>query len=101
MKILRITATGLPLFREKLDVTFYAKQRVNENDKEELYNFGDNYYLNPSTAFIGINASGKTPMLKVVDLALNILNNKPINHIESKTILGGTREAIISSYFFR
>lgn len=99
MKILRITATGLLLFREKLDVTFYAKQRVNENDKEELYNFGDNYYLNPSTAFIGINVSGKTSMLKVVDLALNILNNKTINHIESKTILGGTREATISSYF--
>lgn len=99
MKILRITATGLPLFKEKIDVSFYAKQRVNEDDKTKLYNFIDNYYLNPSNVFIGINASGKTSMLKVIDLALNILNNKPINYVESNIILGGCKEATIATYF--
>lgn len=99
MKLLRIIATGLPLFKEKIDVSFYAKQRVNEDDKTKLYNFVDNYYLNLSNAIIGINASGKTSMLKVIDLALNILNNKPINYIESNTILGACKEATITSYF--
>ena len=28
MKLLRITAEGLPLFKEKLDIWFYAQQRV-------------------------------------------------------------------------
>ena len=30
MKLLRITAEGLPLFKEKLDLNFYAQQRVAE-----------------------------------------------------------------------
>ena len=33
MKILRITAKGLPLFKEELDISFYAQQRVTEEDK--------------------------------------------------------------------
>ena len=30
MKILRITAQGLPLFKDDLDICFYSKQRVSE-----------------------------------------------------------------------
>lgn len=28
MKILRVTANGLPLFKEDLDICFYTQQRV-------------------------------------------------------------------------
>ena len=45
MKILRITAQGLPLFKEDLDICFYTQQRVSEDDKNNLYNLIDNYYL--------------------------------------------------------
>ena len=38
MKVLRITAKGLPLFKEDLDICFYTHQRVSEDDKENLYN---------------------------------------------------------------
>lgn len=99
MKVLRIKAQGLPLFKEELDICFNVKQRVGESDKECLYNLYDNYYLNSTTAFIGINASGKTSVLKVINLALNILNNEPINHIETRTILGNTKQAKIYTYF--
>ena len=37
MKLLRITAEGLPLFKEKLDLSFYAQQRVTEEQKNILY----------------------------------------------------------------
>ena len=37
MKLLRITAEGLPLFKEKLDICFYAQQRVAEDQKDILY----------------------------------------------------------------
>ena len=47
-----------------------------------------------------INASGKTSVLKVIDLALNIVKNEPINHVESKTILGGAKQATICVYFY-
>lgn len=100
MKILRVTANGLPLFKEDLDICFYTQQRVSENDKCSLYNLVDNHYLHTTNAFIGINASGKTSVLKVIDLALNIVKNEPINHVESKTILGGAKQATICVYFY-
>lgn len=56
MKLLRVTAQGLPLFKEKLDLSFYAQQRVAEEDKMNLYSLFSNIYLNPANAFIGINA---------------------------------------------
>lgn len=99
MKLLRVCAHGLPLFKEDLDICFYAKQRVGEDDKLNLYNLRDNYYLNPACAFIGINASGKTSVLKVVNLALNIIRDEPINHIETRSILAGAKEAKICTYF--
>ena len=100
MKILRITAQGLPLFKEDLDICFYTQQRVSEDDKNNLYNLIDNYYLHSACAFIGINASGKTSVLKVINLALNIIKNEPINHVEAKTILGGSEKAAIRTYFY-
>ena len=100
MKILRITAQGLPLFKEDLDICFYTQQRVSEDDKNNLYNLIDNYYLHSACAFIGINASGKTSVLKIINLALNIIKNEPINHVEAKTILGGSEKAAIRIYFY-
>lgn len=100
MKILRITAQGLPLFKEDLDICFYAQQRVSEDDKNNLYNMIENYYLHSACAFIGINASGKTSVLKVVNLALSIIKNKPINHAETKSILGRAKKATICTYFY-
>ena len=100
MKILRISAQGLPLFKENLDIRFDAQQRVSENDKDSLYHLEGNHYLHSACAFIGINASGKTSILKVINLALNIINNEPINHMEAKTILQGAKRAVIRSYFY-
>ena len=100
MKILRITAQGVPLFKEDLDLCFYTQQRVSEDDRDRLYNLVDNYYLHSACAFIGINASGKTSVLKVINLALSIVRNEPINHVESRRILGGAEKAAICIYFY-
>jgi hypothetical protein len=102
MKILRITVQGLPLFKQELDVLFYAQQRVGEDDKENLYMLSSKpaIYLHSSNAFIGINASGKTSVLKAIQLALNIVGNEPINHVEAKTILGGTDKAVFRICFY-
>ena len=99
MKVLRITAQGLPLFKEELDISFFAQQRVADDDKDLLYPLFSNVYMNCANAFIGINAAGKTSVLKVILLALNLLNNQPINHIETKDILGDTDKAVINIYF--
>lgn len=99
MKILRITAQGLPLFKEEFDISFFAQQRVADDDKDLLYPLFSNVYMNCSNALIGINAAGKTSVLKVILLVLNILNNQPINHIETKDILDDTDKAVINMYF--
>ena len=100
MKLLRITAEGLPLFKEKLDLNFYAQQRVAEEQKNILYSLFSNVYLNSVNGFIGINASGKTSVLKVILLVLELLNNEPINHIETRDILGNSKEVKLNTYFF-
>ena len=100
MKLLRITAQGLPLFKKGLDISFFAQQRVADDDKDLLHPLFSNIYMNCSNAFIGINAAGKTSVLKLILLALNLLNNQPINHIDTKDILGDTNEAIINTYFY-
>ena len=60
MKLLKIEASGLPFFKEKLAMTFYAMQRVAEDDKAFLFPLmtDSKYYLHCANAFIGINASG-------------------------------------------
>lgn len=100
MKLLRITAEGLPLFKEKLDLSFYAQQRVAEEHKSILSSLFSNIYLNSANGFIGINASGKTSVLKVILLVLELLNNEPINHIETRDILGDSKEVKLNVYFF-
>ena len=34
MRILRITVQGLPLFKKELDISFFAQQRVDEDDDQ-------------------------------------------------------------------
>ena len=102
MKILRITVQGLPLFKQELDIAFYAQQRVSEDDKEPLFKLllKPTVYLHAANAFIGINASGKTSVLKAIQLALHIVKNEPINHVDAKTILGGTNKAVFRICFY-
>lgn len=100
MKLIRITASGIPLFKEGLDLSFYARQRVGEDDRNMLYPLFSNVYLNPTNAFVGVNASGKTSVLRLILLVLELLNNKPINHIKSKDVLGNAKRAIINAYFY-
>lgn len=100
MKLLRITVDGLPLFKEKLDLCFYAQQRISEDQKDTLYPLFSNVYLNLTNGFIGINASGKTSVLKVILLSLGILNNDSINHIETRDILGNAEKAVLNIFFY-
>lgn len=101
MKILRIEAIGLPLFKEKLDITFYAQQRVSEENKSILYSVSETppLYLNTANAFIGINASGKTSILKAFEIAASLLRGESLNHIASRNLIGGSEHAIFRTCF--
>ena len=103
MKILKLDVKGLPLLNSDLCIDFIAQQRVDDNDKEQLYNIFSNIYTNPALAFIGINASGKTTVLKVISFAISLLNNEALNNIDSKEIfddLDSGQKVVITAYFY-
>ncbi len=90
MKLLKLTIKGLPLFKNDLDIDFIAQRRVGNNDKEYLYhlfsNTNVNVYINQTISFIGLNASGKTTILKVLSFIIELLNNNPLNSISTRDI---------------
>lgn len=102
MKILRIAASGLPLFLGDVAIDFLAQQRVTSEASEKLFRVFGNCYQNNVVSVIGINASGKTSLLKVVTFALRMLNNEPINTIGCREILGNLsdRQVVFDIYFY-
>lgn len=100
MKLLRLKVKGISLLKKELDISFYGLQRVSDEDKDSMYHLFSNIYLNCANAFIGKNASGKTTVLQVISLALNILNNEPINHIPSKYVLSDGKKVDMFIYYF-
>lgn len=99
MKLLRIEGEGLPLYKGKLEIDFYASQRVSEDDKTKLSNAFSNIYLNNAIAVLGINASGKTCLLRLLSLISDILHGERINGSVDRYILGETDHTEFNIYF--
>ncbi len=103
MKLLKIRVAGLPLCTETLEIDFFAKQRVEAEKNETMHHLFANIYLNNAIAVIGINASGKTTILKIISFVMGMLNNKPINSIDTNEILEGVQtggEVTFESFFY-
>lgn len=92
MKLINIKASGLSLFKDDINIDFYASQRVNEDDKDALYELSNNIFLNKVNVFTGVNASGKTCSLYLIKFVIDLLNNQSINHSRTKNILGNDKE---------
>ena len=107
MKILKLIATGLSLFQEQCEIDFLALQRVTEENTEKMScAFSNNtkeFYQNNVLSFIGINASGKTTILKLITFVCRMLNNEPINTIDCSEILDDMKEeypVVFDTYFY-
>lgn len=103
MKILKIEVNGLPDFENKLEICFMAQQRVSADDKDKLVNVFSNIYVNKVVSFVGINASGKTTILKTISFVMKMLNNQSINNIQSRVILndmGEDDQVVITTFFY-
>lgn len=103
MKLLKISIEGLQNLKKSLDIDFVAQQRVDDDDRNQMLNVFSNIYTNPTLSFIGINASGKTTILKLVSFAIGLLNNEAINSIPSKDILNdldGEQKITFIAYFY-
>ena len=79
MKLLKVSFNHLKMFENGvLEVDFYAADKVPGSD-ESTFRLGGSLYSNNLVAFAGINASGKTTTLNLIDLACDILNGTPVN----------------------
>ena len=96
MKVLKISTEGLPLFSGRTEIDFTATQRVTPESADKMTLLfsqnSQNYYLNNVLSFIGINASGKTTVLKTIAFVLKMLNNESINTVEYTEIFDGMGE---------
>ena len=106
MRLLKITVTGLPLFKDKCEIDFLAMQRVSNDNAEKMSClFSSNiqcFYQNNVMSFIGINASGKTSILKLITFISRMLNNEAINSIAYNEILddlGENQHVVFDVYF--
>ena len=83
MKILKISACGLPMFNGKCEINFLAQQRTTAEKAEKMglvFSKGKQpFYQNNVMSFIGINASGKTTVLKLIVFVMRMLDNEPLN----------------------
>ena len=85
MKLLKIVASGLPLFKDKCEIDFFALQRVTNDNADKMSPLfstsTQSFFQNNVMSFIGINASGKTSILKLISFVCGMLNNQSINSI--------------------
>lgn len=103
MQILKIKINGLPLFADGFEFDLYAKQKVSNDKNEMLTKLFSNVYTNNVISTIGINASGKTTTLKAISFFIQMLTNKPINSINSNTLLNcvdKNEEVCVETYFY-
>ncbi len=100
MKLLKITAEGLPLFDGTLELPFYASQRISNLENDGISNLFSNYYSNNVEIFAGINASGKTTVLRVILFVLDLLNEAAINQSQYKDVLGNSKRVELNTYYY-
>lgn len=107
MKLLKIRASGIPLFKDTCEIDFLALQRVTADDAESMstvFSTGNQAFTqNNVLALIGINASGKTTVLKLITFVCRMLNHEPLNSIDCAEFLDGLTEdqrVTIETYFY-
>ena len=91
MKLMKFEMEGLPNFNNTLCIDFVARQRVASDDAEQLYNIFSNIYVKQVLSFIGINASGKTTILKTISF---VTSKEILDDLEEK------QRVALTSYFY-
>lgn len=107
MKLLKLCASGIPLFHDKCEINFTALQRVTEENAEQMSKIFaselQSFHKNNVLSFIGINASGKTTLLKLITFVCRLLNNEPLNSIDCSEVLDGLvdgQQVVLEIYFY-
>lgn len=78
MKLLKIRFDHVRMFKNGIfELDFYASDKVPSSD-ESVFSLGRPVYSNCIVALAGINASGKTTALNLIELACRVVNGTPL-----------------------
>lgn len=78
MKLLKVYFDHLKMFEDgKFDIDLFASDRVPSSD-ESVFELLKSIYSNNLVAFAGINATGKTTALNLIELACRIVDGSPL-----------------------
>lgn len=100
MKLLKLSVNGMMLFKENVEIDFFAEQRVSSDNCEMLFNPFGKIFTNNVISVVGINASGKTSLLKVISFTLKMLNGEPINNISNREIIAENKMTNFEIVFY-
>lgn len=97
LRILRIEYKNLTVYDDNFAIDLFAADRVMKD--ESLYRMHNTLYLQDLISFAGMNATGKTTSLRLINLAMRIvINNASLNDVISIRygMLGNDSEMIVT-----
>ena len=100
MKIIKVAAEGINLFKDRIDIDFYAEKRVLADNSEIVSNLFGRFFTNNVISVVGINASGKTSLLRFISFVFNYMNGMSINTISEREVFTDSREISIEVIFY-
>lgn len=99
MKLLKMKVNELLLFEDGIELDFIAQQRVTELNDAGLTHITGNVYRQNVLGIIGINASGKTTVLKTFLFVLDIYMKQMKLNSEKYEFLANEQSFMMEVYF--
>lgn len=99
MKVLRVEFRNLVSFDNAITIDLYAKDKVINGENVSIVS--EPIYAQNVISFVGINATGKTTALRLIDMAFKIvIKNFGLDQIgnEVKSLFGNNSEMIIDFF---
>lgn len=100
INILNIKFNKINIFEGNIDFDFFANDRV--VIEEGTYPLSESIYANNIISIVGLNAVGKTTLLKIIHFVMEIvINNKSLNEINSTFLTPTDKFSYEVTFFFK
>lgn len=95
MKIISVAFNNLNVFKDgQVHIDLYATDRV--IGEKNTFQLSNNIHTQNSIAFVGINATGKTTLLRLLSMAFSIvIQHQNLNEFQSNFIKDGTIMTVV------
>lgn len=100
LRVLNITLNDVSVFEDAVGFDFYTNDRVVEPEGTNF--ISSSIYTNNIISLVGLNAVGKTSLLKIIHFILEIIiNNKSLNEMRNLLLLSLTNFSYEVTFFYK